>query len=211
MKTKLCRPVLVESKGITNIWWSGYKMYYNRTPEKPKTSCYQLILISLDPDDKIENNGVYYDGNGNTRRFGAGNCYNITSKKIIATQNQLPTEYIQQFIEEYNEGGVKDVEIEMNQLTGYDEYGVPMDQNGNIFEDKPKLTNGFITVVEKERGITIKNIDEPITYTEEEVFNEILLFANTYPKLYFNKLKEQEGIPERDVVVREWFDNNKKK
>lgn len=71
------------------------------------------------------------------------------------------------------------------------------------------LCDGYI--VEKIDGdISVKK-QKPITYTEEELFDKILLFANTFPKLFINKLKEQDGIPERDVVVREWFDNNKKK
>ena len=40
-------------------------------------------------------------------------CEEVFCKKVIATQSQIPPEYIQQFIEEYNKGEVKDIEIEM--------------------------------------------------------------------------------------------------
>lgn len=165
MKTKLCRPVLVEDKKIHQDFpQNEYRDYLSLfIPKHPgasptlslcrqtnftnKINPQQLILVSLDPDEKIEvgdkiysvlyglgeivrdyggidsernrpliakfensttqqsyhRNGIWQKGK--YEDVSANNC-----KKIIAQQSQLSPEYIQQFIEEYNKGEVKDVE-----------------------------------------------------------------------------------------------------
>ena len=101
-----------------------------------------------------------------------------SAKKVIATQPQLSPEYIQQFIEEYNKGEVKDVEIEMEWTLGNEE-----DDNQNLIPVLvPKLTNGFITIGKK----------EPILYTEEEVKSLFIEFNPSLSTLdWFNKNKKK--------------------
>lgn len=165
MKTKLVRPVLVESKERTDIWWSGHKMYYNRTPKEPRTPCYQLILISL--EDKFEVEDIVCDGikimNATPKIVNAQHLIDRREwRKVIATQSQLSPEYIQQFIEEYNKGEVKDVKIVFEvlqdcincKLDGLDDECIeccPEDSNFESIEHpvvtRPKLTNGYVTIV----------------------------------------------------------------
>ena len=105
-------------------------------------------------------------------------------RKVIATQDQLPNEYIQQFVEEYNKGEVKDVEIEMTTTT-YDDW---MENGTSPVYPKPKLTMGFITIINK----------EPILYTEEEV------------KEFCYKAMRYKGYTEYNECM-EWFETNIKK
>lgn len=142
METLRVRPVLVESKERTDIWWSGYKMYYNRTPEEPRTSCYQIVLISLE-DEKIEVGDKYYSLETKEIDILQENELSMSyDRKVIATQNNLSPELIDQLINEYNNGDMKDFKIEMLEFPVI---------NGYLGEKefKPKLTNGFITVASK--------------------------------------------------------------
>ena len=233
MKTKLCRPILLQTKDLhsqleiddISVGKLSYelKQYYCKNPQ-------QLILVSLDLYEKIEvgdkiysvlyglgeivrdyggidsernrpliakfensttqqsyhRNGIWQKGK--YEDVSAHNC-----RKVIATQSQLPKSYIQQFIKEYNKGEVKDTEIEMEELyfhgSGYykaeeltfseREKHIPMR------EYKPKLTNGFITIVG----------EEPILYTEEE-------FKYKSRDAFDNSCKYSS--------FEEWFNNNKK-
>ncbi len=132
---KLCRPILLSTKNAHSqleiddltVGKLSYesKQYHCKNPR-------QLILISLDPDEEIEvGNQIYYPNIGVVKvveiekLIGYSNykfetadekCWicDLTNetKNVIATQDQLSPKYIQQFIEEYNKGEVKDVEIE---------------------------------------------------------------------------------------------------
>lgn len=233
MKTELVRPILIESKEgtlhlsgtklIDSIEPTGKNNLYNSVPQ-------QLILISLDPNEKIEVGdkclvkwGVNVSGKdlyeiSTCSEIGVGGIHYFDEmsmsfgehevsekiKKVIATQDQLSPEYIQQFIEEYNRGEVKDVEVEMEEyfvqsigdkvkvlrdVFGFNvndtitikEFNYKNDNNLIAFEEddkyqqgfhishldmstefKPKLTNGFVIIVEK----------TPILYTEQEVCGE---------------------------------------
>ena len=128
--------------------------------------------------------------------------------KVIARQSQIPLEYISKFIEQYNNGCVEDFEIKCGGSyeefldfcgkLGYDydrAFGwyKRTDPGGNrpntskledLFNKYPKLTNGFVTIVEK----------EPISYTEGEVLNLL-------HKLEFDK----------NINLAAWFEQNKKK
>lgn len=176
MKTKLCRPVLIEDKNIIqdfpeNEYRDYLSLFISKHPNSKaslslerqqgfmdKINPQQLILISLKPNEKVENSDlIYWESKIYNGKDFIEMRYPVYSDffKVIATQDQIPPEYIQQFIEEYNKGKVKDVEIEMFEPTLYTEDG--LDYKDNI---QPKLTNGFITIVEK----------KSITYTEEEVY-----------------------------------------
>ena len=150
MKTIKCRPVLIESKEPTNIFlFPNNKLFWNNEEGVFK----QLIFISLE-DDKIKEGDLFYTGksikicakyddclgyytdDGNTFLYIQPN-----HRKVITLQPQIPETYIQQFIEEYNNGEVKDVEIEMEE-DGDCEIG-----GREYINYLPKLTNGFVTII----------------------------------------------------------------
>ena len=66
-------------------------------------------------------------------------------------------------------------------------------------EHNPKLTNGFITIVEKK---------EPIFYTEEEVLQ--LLYKWSVYKVNIELEKLADELP-NILSYDEWFEQNKKK
>lgn len=182
MKTHKVRPVLVESIEST-LHLSHGKMIITSIESTGKSDLYksipqELILISLE-DEKIEVGDEFYCSDrtnyahlftcsGHTdnthlqvksdNEYGYGDWAICYSKKVIARQSQIPTEYISKFIEQYNNGCIEDLEIEMEELyfhgSGYykAEQLSPVAQEKYDFmkELKPKLTNGFVTIVEKE-------------------------------------------------------------
>ena len=205
MKTRLCKPVLVETKEPTTIFKDHSGLYC--TGLEPQTghsinSCvtgYKLILISLDPDEKIEVGDMFYDTyskNIGKATVNFGRVGDDHAKKIIATQFQLSPEYIQQFIEEYNKGEVKDVEIEM-------EYNEDRIVDGKDIGDyRVSLTNGFVTIIEKKL----------ILYTEEDFKR----FINQFEKGWlFDEDIGYINLEEHYLSIfeefKEWFNKNKKK
>ena len=120
MKTKKCRPVLVECsrksrKGDLVISPTGLGIHISDI-EYSVHNKQQLILISLE-DEKIEVGDTYFNIVSNemvevdfTIDYEQNHC-----KKVIATQSQISPEYIAKFIEQYNNGKVDDVEIEMQE------------------------------------------------------------------------------------------------
>jgi len=198
MKIKLCRPVLVESKVRTNfLAYKGRTLKYNQANfnDEEETIYYNLILISLDPNEKIEEGDKFMDSEGFLRictekksnigiiRWCDGSDVLASCRKVIATQSQLSPEYIKQFIEEYNKGEVKDIEVEME---NYSNCGIQ--ELDSIFV--PKLTNGFTIIVEK----------EPINYTGEEVESILDKFQSDLEMTIIGGLN-----------TKIWFEQNKKK
>lgn len=259
MITHKVRPLLIDSKEstlhlshgkllITSIESTGKSDLYKSIPQ-------ELILISLE-DEKIEVGNEFYSSKYETIDVLASNGVidEFTSFKVIARQSQIPPEYISKFIEQYNNGCVEDLEIEMgirsNAALGYKEYVylehicdkkyVPIKIDANInqnsyslgeieeFEDweieiYTKLTNGFVTIVEKEYSHNLlsnmqyymeycqangyvtpqdwlnkfkhySDRKEPISYTEGEVLNLL-------HKLELDK----------NINLAAWFNKNKKK
>ena len=200
MKTKRVRPVLVEIKDASNIFENNDKtlsFYEHKQHASSGGKKFELILISLE-DEKIEVGNEYLDDCGLIRKA-------VTSdedywkrrpdyKKVIARQSQISPEYISKFIEQYNNDCVEDLEIEMEEL-----YIYPDGTKSKISRlmpdakpvEEPNLTNGFITIVEK----------EPISYTEEEVRK--LISEALYHFCPMNNHREEDEI--------DWFENNKKK
>ena len=207
MKTKHVRPVLVESKEYSIIHKFGdcldthvelQKWYGDARP------IYQeLILISLE-DERIEVGDKFYCSDrtnythlftcsGHTdnthlqvksdNEYGYGDWAICYSKKVIARQSQIPQEYISKFIEQYNNDCVLDLEIEMENKIAIDGH--------TVIGIEPKITNGFVTIVEK----------EVISYTEEEVRK--LISESLYHFCPMNNHREEDEI--------DWFENNKKK
>lgn len=130
MKTLLVRPLfvkidtkdsLISDRNI--LTFSDGKIY-----NPFKNEYYQLILISLDPDEKIEVGDVFYSSKYNTIDTLASNGVidKLTSYKVIATQDQLSPDLIYQLVCEYNNEGMQDFEIEMavrsNAALGHNEY-----------------------------------------------------------------------------------------
>ncbi len=217
MKTKMCRPVLVLSKEYSDLIMCAvdntlFKTeHYGSIMESSagKDSYQELILISLDPDEKI-GVGEYYlheytnyseiVKNTSTRHYGG-------KSKIIVRQSQLPDEYIQQFISEYNRGGVVDVLIEMEVITEPVQDG---DWN-KYTQYLPKLTNGFITICDSNYSNRCSPLNinksiskEPITYTEEEVYR---MCKTSFEMYMTNEYSDDELVK----VFEDWFNNNKKK
>ena len=169
----------------------------------------ELILISLE-DEKIEVGNEFYSSKYETIDVLASNGVidEFTSFKVIARQSQISPEYISKFIEQYNNDCIENLEIKCGGSyeefldfcgkLGYDYDGAfgwykRTDPGGNrpntstledLFNKYPKLTNGSVTIVEK----------EPISYTEGEVLNLL-------HKLELDK----------NINLAAWFENNKKK
>lgn len=204
MKTKKCKPVLVETKDDTSSLWSykRRKLYYNQANFNNPDAIiyYQLVLVSLEYDEVeigdmglMQGNGikvvgvVSFDSKHHTWNLTTkkGSCYPFSTKdyfgKVIATQDQISSEYIEKFVEQYNTNKVEDIEVEM-ELVGH---SVTL----GIYNYEPKLTNGFVTIIEK----------EPILYTEEEVWK---LLTKQFDYLEY-------GL--EDMTMKEWFEQNKKK
>lgn len=247
MKTKLVRPILVETKNKSRICHLSQKgKEFNdlrflgvEAPIILDSINYQLILISLDPDEKIEVGDTCYldyvhrhepDKNpikiftgqitNSLYHFTDGSSYfPVTIKKVIATQDQLSPDLINQLVAEYNNGGMQDFEIEMEEYD-HDEEWSDIGGAYETFKVRLKLTNGFVTVVDtviekplddyikkkhsQDRcmgfidGYNTRKSEEPISYTEEEVYK---LFKKSCERLTNRFISS-------DI---EWFNENKKK
>lgn len=219
MKTKNVRPILIESREASKLRLdnngkltfepSVIGLHYAGLVHKYQ----QLILISLDPDEKIEKgnkwiyicpiDGIIYDNNEAIVHNSLPNSWfeKLHDKKnyfkVIATQSQLSPELINQLVSEYNNGGMNDFEIEMEAIPN--EFDNPItnplgldDFEGSEWETK--LTNGFVTVVEK----------EPILYTKQDMKDAF----NAGAAYLLGSYKEFKQIHKPFI---EWLNENKKK
>lgn len=132
------KPVLVKSKGRTNLWtYKGRTLRYNEANfnDEDDTEHYQLVLVSADSKEKINvgDNAISDSGYlikvhsivGNELSFiplthdvycNTETYHKIKDyTKVIATQEQISEAYIEQFVIEYNKGTVKDIEIELEE------------------------------------------------------------------------------------------------
>ena len=166
----------------------------------------QLILISLEDETICQGDSVVWANQifevcnskaySNTNFIRAEFCNTNNIPKVIATQEQLSPELTQQLVGEYNNGEMKDFEIEMM----YRECPNSSIENWNYFP-KPLLTNGFVTAVEK----------ESILYTEKEVLkllDKLLNINCSFTKEDGSQCIIQKGLP---YTLQEWFNQNKKK
>ena len=195
MKTKRVRPILISTYNKVHDTYMIDRLEYQIDKKLSINGIEQeLILISLE-DEKIdhEKDRYFESSNGSIKTIikaglnikTIGRYYNIAAR-----QSQIPPKYISKFIEQYNSGCVEDIEIEVegyvNSTTW--EYDEPEGYN-------PKLTNGYITVANK----------QPISYSEEEV-RQLLIdrakeFSTSLPS--FNNFLLQQDL--------DWFEQNKKK
>lgn len=296
MKTKLVRPIFIDVNDIKiSIVMKGVMPNLCRLTTdviddeewlrfgKPQ----QLILISLDPNEKIEENDSwigYKIGEieeeskliivtPENRQSIFHNIVKSKFGKVIATQDQLSHELIQQLVAEYNNGGMRDFEIEMGfvnihdnlkykcgkticyntalnktsfylkdkkyieckvitrnlngwghiQFTNYSPNDILNGGRGiyllDLYYQKPKLTNGFVTVVDtvigkpledyiyekhnQDRcigfidGYKARKLEEPINYNEEEVWK---LLQDMHLEFVDSKSK---------ISLKQWFDKTK--
>lgn len=182
MKTKIYRPVLV-STGINahDTFMVGNLEYHTDKKLSINGIEQKLVLVSLDPDEKIEAGDECYNYTLQSIKIADTSYYNEFGWfKVIAIQHQLPLEYIFKFMEEYNRGDVKDVEVEM-ELKILDD---------DVFTNhmcKPKLSDGFVKIKK-----------EPKIFTEDEVIELLKKCNMTFGFATSNELHE-------------WFDKNKNK
>jgi len=165
MKTKPCRFILLDSKEPTNLIVLDEDKKLYQIPENSlgrifKYGYKEIILISLDTNDKIEvGDTVLTPNNYVTKVYGKlgellecsgdGEYDESELKKVIATQKQLSPEIINQFIQQYNKGEVKDVNIEMEEIEIEDYTDTTVDMYDQDIEYEPKLINGFINIINK--------------------------------------------------------------
>lgn len=118
-KTKKCRAVLVDAPGDFNhkLWFStrlDYLQYTNCRNFLSGFNPKQIILISLEPDEKIEVGDVIYNSRENVVEAVISiedlefiSIINSNDEliifKVIATEEQISKEYMGQFVDEYNE------------------------------------------------------------------------------------------------------------
>lgn len=179
---------------------------------KTKGSAYQLLLLS-DEEIKIEDYAQTYNQkkevvihhckySGDTE-----SANNLKCPKIIAAYpkiDNLPTFSIE-FIKEWCDNPVKEVEIEMEDIS---RSIIPI-----VVETIPKLTNGFITIINKDliKEESDKEIieyvfnksKESIVYTEEDL-HEAFCAGAGFDIKSLNKETQY-------YMFTDWFEQNKKK
>ena len=255
MKTKKVRPVLVEIKDASNIFENNDKtlsFYEYKQHASSGGKKFELILISLE-DEEIEVGNKVFTGKhietviDITNKHGNIVCETATYlpedvKKVIARQSQISPEYISKFIGQYNNGCIDDLEIEMEEL-----YIYPDGTKSKISRlrpdakpiEEPKLTNGFVTIVEKEYSHNLlcnmqyymeycqangyvtpqdwlnkfkhySDKKEPISYTEEECLKYCLKALEIGFDLNNTPLPRLNEKSGKQYFV-DWFEQNKKK
>ena len=137
MKSYKVRPLLIDSSVPSDLLICSVDKYLHKTEhygcifESPygEDKYVELILISLE-DEKIEEGDefVHYwfnENSTNKDRIVVSTADKNTNDKkhrksfigkVIARQSQIPQEYITKFIEQYNNGCVEDLEIDMKEI-----------------------------------------------------------------------------------------------
>lgn len=199
MKTKLCRPILIETKndsrlftmnGVLKYTFNGGFLCYH----PPKWLMFNLHIISLDPNEKIEEGDWYIDDCDKVRQAVTSDKDYWNARpdyhKIIASTDKsldLPQpslEYIQQFIEEYNTDDIKDVRVEMKS------------EDFCTWESNNMYASRYVIKVNENNLITVHPV-EPIVYNEEEVKDLMLKFNKEFNLMVGYKFLK-------------WFEQNKK-
>ena len=171
MKTLLVRPVLVPTKDTESILVidDNSRRLHICKPNEAAWGHQQIVLVSLDPNEKIEKGDLHIRFHNGKVGSNIDNspiewCHKYKYKKVIATQDQLSPDHIHKLVDEYNNGEMQNFEIEMDWILGDKE-----DENQNLIPVlQPKLTNNFITIVEKEHNIPYP--EEPMEEDGELVY-----------------------------------------
>lgn len=181
MKTKKCKFVLVQNNNSSpskiGVWkhckTNELALWQDMFSVDKNWYGFDLILISLDPEEKIKVEDKCYDDGSRRLNYDSG-IYNVilicdngdymlehivtkcqifvrsNIKKVIATQSQISLADIQKAIEQYNANGeFEDVEIEMEAVSNENDNPFTNPEGLYDFEGNkwsPKLTNGFVTI-----------------------------------------------------------------
>lgn len=217
---QLVMPVLVETKAYAKIGdlVNVFGILVIANEDMSHHYKQNLILVSL-KDEKVEIGDKYYDSHNNLVLVATTqsdhNVYHY--KKVMAVQSQIPVKYIQRFIEEYNGRNIKEIEIEMESWTNKETccstemlvrppetitcpicnkswMNLGCGVRHLITHYKPKLTNGCVTIVDKE---------ESVLYSKEEVIDCMVEFASYVLASYAKDVNP--------ISATEWLKQNKKK
>lgn len=250
MNTIKVRPVLLPTNYIgatLTLYHDGKGNYPQLSTDLNKLQYHtnqEIILISLDEKIEVGDTYCYFEKNTwNIRKcLKKEEQYFEKQYKLIATQEQLSPELIQQLVDEYNNGGMQDFEIEMEYYwENYHGVVTVVEKDFCYNKIRPKLTNGFVTVVEEDSDFPLilqalldkkaesnnridldvyakglldcyKSITEPISYTEEEV-KRLYDLAKTiiYSLSSMISSNELKNLSLEIAEFENWFNQNKKK
>lgn len=150
--TMTVRPVLLSCKETSSIWsYKSRKLRYNEANfnDEDDIKYYRLFLIAVSTNDKFEVGDTVTDGiivfQASSKVTDAQDLFNRREwSKVVATQEQLSNEYIQKFVDEYNDGyKINEIEIVI-----VHDYPVEADDS-STFTIKPKLVDGCVVIVNK--------------------------------------------------------------
>lgn len=221
-------PVLIKSDKITSLWsYKGRTLRYNEANFnfEDDTIYYQLILASIDSTDKISSNDLFTDlvtirtcthcENDTIYCFDSSPPYvqKTGQYKVMALQSQIPEYYIQQFVDEYNKEAIKDVEIEMKNEQS-DCHGCTEDcYEEGCKQHKPKLTNGFINIINNKDEVIGKPLEKYINekHTQEECAGFIDGYDTRKKEEIINNLLavSEENKKEADALLKKVLDKKK--
>ena len=177
MINKRVKPVLISSSNKTDLLINtlNNKLLYDCLDiVKEHAKYYQLALISLDPNEKLDQGDLGYIniGGGTIGKISYDNKYNtwdLTTddgihypfstreyiKKVIATHDKISPKDIYRLVGEYNRGSMKEFDIEMSEYyytVKYPSSGM-VDEEALVSGKKPKLTDGYIIIVQNELSL----------------------------------------------------------
>lgn len=173
MKTKLFQPALALTWNPSNIIKDKLSGKYQYT-DIPTINGFQLVFTETEFNNTISKGDtvVEYRGNddiGELAKIKSEYCIaSDIQKKVIIEQHQINKADILRIIENFNDGNVKNTQIEINGVTTcqsstkYDNDDIIV--NGEIadsidcsliiiinetieYYNKPKLTNGYVTII----------------------------------------------------------------
>lgn len=142
MKTRKVRPVLVENNitAKTKPFSVGLTLCNDNklrigNPVGKSESRVDIILISLE-DEKIEVGDLAYRLSTKVLKnmSKTANWFSCGWRKVIATQDQLSPELIRKLVDEYNNGGMKDFEIEIESKLPFKDGQWVIEQDGYLHD-----------------------------------------------------------------------------
>ena len=205
MKTLRVRPVLVETSEKSKICHLTPKGIQYKDLRFLEIECsiildsinYDIILISLDDYDFKVGDNVFSEQLDEI--FVLSNCELVDDLnndvdygifKVIANQRQFSDELTEKLVEEYNNGGMKDFEIEMERM--YLRAG----KNKDLDSYEPTLSEqGYITPVQN------SEIQKPLIDYINQRHNQdrCIGFIDGYETRQFENKENKEGIVIRNI------------
>lgn len=138
---------------VLAITWNHSNIIFNKTTDKyeytdiPTTNGFQLVFTDPDFNNTISKGDTVvefreYVGIGEIVEIKSEHCIaSDIQKKVIVEQNQISKDDILRFIALFNISKVNVIEIEMNVVSFEEEIKK---------YNKPKLTNGYVTIIKKD-------------------------------------------------------------